>query len=776
MKRHSIWITTLILIFSVFCLPSLCSAITVQISEVSPTWIPEASESDDLSIAWVSVTISGITNRDQYKKIEISLTTSMLSGICGNSTNQDIVDTGLQNVYNSTIRDLIFRTEENGDNWEVVSKHKLRYTVPSEDEKRKATVTLPVGVLCLDFGAHGRLLGGVKKRNDNDDTSATLPTPVRIPRDDNNNNIADSWNNDYYALDTQGNLDSSQFRRFGTDSDVDTSLNSVHSGDRLTAFEEYRGFMTWPYAPASGRAGSDPPSVRHTRTSPDAKDMFIVNENSETKYRGTGTGHGRLSQHLLPSSHVNANGQVDFRENRGDAAYSVEVVTNDQIQNDPPYGEAEIGPPRADAEATIYTSYIKLQEGSYANQVISDVIGHEMGHWAHLGHCPELTDTNGDSWEDKCRMYWEYDRDQNEYALHHDRDYALKKVHGASGPQGSAEPNPPDGERNPQRGTLSSGSSLYTATAGGSHTANFVAPSAYSSVYWYVKSPTDTTTYGTNVEIDQGDGSTTTASLSYTFSSSAAAGNWTIMAYVYPGSGSVYELSYTVYVSRPIVVFSPSFSVGSSSYSAGNTLYGTVTSSSSDPIYGSHLLVKAPSDTSAYGMNMGWFPGNSIKTTTSLSLSYSIPSDATAGSYQITARVYPWNGDTWGTPVYLSENVTVTAATSTTTTTTTTPTTTTTTQSFDPSLSGNASTYSPGSTLTATVSTSGAPIYGARLYHGSTDLSGWVPGSKSTTSVNLSYTFPTDASGSYDLRVSIWPWNGDTYGSVYRLYFTVNVQ
>ena len=774
MKRHSIWITTLILIFSLFCLPSLCFAITVQISEVSPAWVPEASESDDLSIAWVWVTISGITNRDQYKKIEISLTTSMLSGICGNSTNQDIVDTGLQNVYNSTIRDLIFRTEENGNNWEVVSKHKLRYTVPSEDEKRKATVTLPVGVLCLDYGAHGRLLGGVKKRNDNDDTSATLPTPVRIPRDDNKNNIADSWNNDYYALDAQGNLDSSQFRRFGTDSDVDTSLNSVHSGDRLTAFEEYRGFMTWPYAPASGRAGSDPPSVRHIRTSPDAKDMFIVNENSETKYRGTGTGHGRLSQHLLPSSHVNANGQVDFRENRGDAAYSVEVVTNDQIQNDPPYGEAEIGPPRADAEATIYTSYIKLHEGSYANHVISNVIGHEMGHWAHLGHCPELTDANGDSWEDKCHMYWDYDRAQNEYASHHDRDYSLKGNNPA--PQASAEPDPQDGQGNQQRGTLSSASGSYTVTAGDSHTANFVAPSAYSSVYWYVKSPTDTTAYGTNVEIDQGNGSTTTASLSYTFSSSAVAGNWTIMAYVYPGSGSVYELSYTVYVSRPVVVFSPSFSVGSSSYSAGSTLYGTVTSSSSDPIYGSHLFVKTPSDTSAYGTNMGWFSGNSIKTTTSLSLSYSIPSDSTAGSYQITARVYPWNGDTWGTPVYLSENVTVTATTSTTTTT----------QGFSPSFSVGSSSYSAGSGLTATVTSSSSdPIYGSHLFvktpsdtstHG-TNI-GWFGGStaKTTTSLSLSYTFPSDAaSGSYKITARVYPWNGDTWGTPVYLSENVNV-
>ena len=95
--------------------------------------------------------------------------------------------------------------------------------------------------------------------------------------------------------------------------------------------------------------------------------------------------------------------------------------------------------------------------------------------------------------------------------------------------------------------------------------------------------------------------------------------------------------------------------------------------------------------------------------------------------------------------------------------------------SFDPSLSIGSSSYSPGSTLTVTVSTSGAPIYGAHLYQGNTSL-GWFGGSQSTTSVDLSYTFPTGASGSYDLRVSVWPWDGDTYGSVHRLYFTVDVQ
>ena len=302
--------------------------------------------------------------------------------------------------------------------------------------------------------------------------------------------------------------------------------------------------------------------------------------------------------------------------------------------------------------------------------------------------------------------------------------------------------------------------------------------------------------------------------------------------------------------------------------SAGDTHTGTVTASS---IYGARLYVNSSL--------MGWFGGST--TATSLSLSYTFPSDA-SGDYTMMARVYPWDGDTYGN--YTDYSYTVTISSDDTTTpmhvcgihelwqsgdhsstwlcnespcsnrqvpyclaicpytdthgTATTPmhvcevhelwesgdhswitpacgvsdhagdacqidvsheTSVSCPQengvscsyenyytcsphthaypvSFSPSVSLDSSSYRPGDTLIVTVSTSGAPIYGARLYHGSTDISGWSGGSQSITSLNLSYTLPTDATGRLNLRVSIWPWRGDTYGSVHRLYFTVDVQ
>ena len=96
--------------------------------------------------------------------------------------------------------------------------------------------------------------------------------------------------------------------------------------------------------------------------------------------------------------------------------------------------------------------------------------------------------------------------------------------------------------------SLSPSNDTYTASAGGTHTSNFTSSSPYTSVAWYVKSPTDTSTRGTEVETDTGDGSATTASLDYTFAADAVAGVYVITAYVTTSSG-VYEVSYTVTLS-----------------------------------------------------------------------------------------------------------------------------------------------------------------------------------------------------------------------------------
>lgn len=89
----------------------------------------------------------------------------------------------------------------------------------------------------------------------------------------------------------------------------------------------------------------------------------------------------------------------------------------------------------------------------------------------------------------------------------------------------------------------------YGCIPGDSHEASLVTDGPYSQVYWYVKAPWEISHYGTNVEIDEGDETTTEASLTYTFPSGAMhTGEFTITAYIYRADLSVYEESYTVNV------------------------------------------------------------------------------------------------------------------------------------------------------------------------------------------------------------------------------------
>ena len=257
----------------------------------------------------MDVTIDGITSDDQYKIVQITLQgVSRYKGICCNSTETDIENTGLkEDYYGETNSDLIFTEEDNGG-WTFVDFWTLRYKIPSEDTP--ASVTLPVGVRSLDFGGNAVVHGSIYRVKrllelgfDFEDKGKKYKldatgTPIRgsqIPRDENYNLIADSWKNDYY------NTDGMIFRNFDRDGDLDESVNSIHEGDRIIALEEYRGFMIWQRAPI---AGGRMPIVSHIRTSPDTKEIFIVNEDSKTKYQGIGIAHQRISAYLVPSTHV----------------------------------------------------------------------------------------------------------------------------------------------------------------------------------------------------------------------------------------------------------------------------------------------------------------------------------------------------------------------------------------------------------------------------------------------------------------------------------------
>lgn len=185
--------------------------------------------------------------------------------------------------------------------------------------------------------------------------------------------------------------------------------------------------------------------------------------------------------------------------------------------------------------------------------------------------------------------------------------------------------------------TLSPGSTSYTyATVGSTHYSSLTSSVPYKSIVWQVLRPGHTGNIIPVVETDNGDGSLTDATLSYSFPSDVT-GTYKIMAYVWYSDTSGSQMSYDVRVTlepglRPIN--------GSSYYANGGDTYemGLVTNA---PYSRVEWYMKPAGDTSPNGANVD--TDYAVGTTTEAELSYALPK-GTPGHCTITAHVFNTDG------------------------------------------------------------------------------------------------------------------------------------
>ena len=187
--------------------------------------------------------------------------------------------------------------------------------------------------------------------------------------------------------------------------------------------------------------------------------------------------------------------------------------------------------------------------------------------------------------------------------------------------------------------TASDGSS--TATAGSSFTAELSVPSGYTLIYWYIQAPGESG-YGTSVETTYGDGSSTTASYTYSLPSGAS-GDYVLTAYTYLSDSTIVEPSYTVSVSSggtsapaPAPSPSPGLSPAGGSYAASAGESHTANLTTSVPYSTVYWYVLPPWDTSSYyGTNEQTDYGDGVATETSFNYVFN-----GNGSFKITAYIY----------------------------------------------------------------------------------------------------------------------------------------
>ncbi|MDE2674701.1 MAG: hypothetical protein OXH65_06290 [Paracoccaceae bacterium] len=561
-------------IVSFFTLISMFNALEAADVYVigSPTDLPEYNKTLPVAIR--------VVDSPHYGYIQVSITQrSAMKGYC---TNYPVNDSG-------NINDIQLHKTDN-PKWTEPSPGVLKYEISLEAEK--TTFEIPLNVRTYDSGAWSKITatlyedtGHKFKKRDSDTGTA--------PRDENGNHIADGWENDFFPYKwsdeknkqvdvgktrAQDNIQDYPYskpllgKRQNTVDKETGPTGNKENGDGFTVFEEYRGFML-------RTIGGKP-----TRFSPTTKEVGILVHQSITKY-GTGSASShypsfqRMSTNFVYDPFVQVrdkdhNRKSDVSADNGwintnsDGLPDIHRVYAVRIQNAGSHpknagsmGNAIMFIPCNESLINIYvdaiTAFQKRRLPNYTlKQVVNHVIGHEVGHTVNLDHCPEDCVNNTTT----CMMRPSIIETLNGKIVknyvgaspssYHYIDYDLAGP--VKGPQEEYTPPKKKSKTSPQKAitsTLVSSNSTYTAEAGDSHTANFSASSPYSSIYWYVKSPSDTSGYGTTIEIDQGDGSLTTADFTYTFPSGVS-GDYQIMAYTY-FTGSIVEPSYTVTVSLP---------------------------------------------------------------------------------------------------------------------------------------------------------------------------------------------------------------------------------
>jgi hypothetical protein len=220
------------------------------------------------------VEIEGEANMPVRWKFELG----PVSRLRGYATNADVDAAFFKNYnllslegrYGTLAPDLIFDPISYEEQWQ---RGDWKRPYPEDGPRKWSTLEsadttnrVRVGVTAMDFGAHGELrayvssgCGGwipVQIRQFVWEKPASGPRMrVRIPQDRDYNFIADDLEN-YRDVSAVADED-------------DAPKGDGTAGDGLTAFEEYRGFVT--------QVGStcDPLNVRHVRTDPKVKDLFV---------------------------------------------------------------------------------------------------------------------------------------------------------------------------------------------------------------------------------------------------------------------------------------------------------------------------------------------------------------------------------------------------------------------------------------------------------------------------------------------------------------------
>lgn len=220
-----------------------------------------------------------------------------------------------------------------------------------------------------DWGAYGKVRARVTL-DDGEQLVAHVRGGTRealtIPKDENDNHIADIWEKSYPLSDSNSDSDEDSTPRADND-----------SGDVLSLYEEYRGFMI---------------QMQHVRTHPTLKDVFVVDGN------GMGTGNfykSGLAVRVVRESEVadekGAANRWVINPNRGYGTLGPQYALKlfDTNLNGTAYGWAmsDIDDPSVPRDIIgVYVDVAASNKNHLSPEDLENTIAHELAHGCNVWH------------------------------------------------------------------------------------------------------------------------------------------------------------------------------------------------------------------------------------------------------------------------------------------------------------------------------------------------------------------------------------------------------
>jgi hypothetical protein len=384
--------------YSVWVSPEIDAVMEVKADRGSEYWnfVPEPGKPIKFSVK---------SNKPALFKFEFK--EEDVSHFSGYATNADVDDAclyrwglgHLRGTYKNDGPDLILDPKNHATKaWKQPVGWSSMETVI---EGTSATVT----VTAMDFGAYGKLRAYVRGKCGGWEPVRILVGEkerefVKIPMDEDDNLIADRLDEEKGYRGDPGRDDDAEPKGDGT------------PGDGLTAFEEYRGFMTMGNPDCK-----DSSEDEHVRTDPAQKDLFIHSDDPLLLQIATGLTHSSRGEkdskgikvHPICERHFVSKGKdsriVNFTLQRnGPKEWQGKTLSQDQPQRGlylrdgsleegkigHTRGDTGLGPPRYVWDVTIdkdkiFSLIYRVERGLSYIQLLHTVI-HELGHAVGIDH------------------------------------------------------------------------------------------------------------------------------------------------------------------------------------------------------------------------------------------------------------------------------------------------------------------------------------------------------------------------------------------------------